>query len=176
MLVIGLGSNLGDRLKWLRFGVAAIHELSPIVAVSSLFETDPQGGPAGQSQYLNAAARVEDGGSLLDWLGRLQRLETLAGREPGERWGPRTLDLDLLWSSGPSLQSRVLTVPHPALTQRLFALLPLLDVAPNAREPQSQRAYSELSTALPSQGVCRVAPAVGWCPGFPSESSELRLI
>jgi 2-amino-4-hydroxy-6-hydroxymethyldihydropteridine diphosphokinase len=134
--VVGLGSNLGDRLAFLQGAIDALAR-SPgleIDAVSPIYETDPVGPP--QPRFLNAALRVRtdlDPEALVD---RLLAVELAHGRVRREKWGPRTLDLDLLAVWDPSTGALVshasprVQVPHPALLARAFALAPLLDVAP----------------------------------------------
>jgi 2-amino-4-hydroxy-6-hydroxymethyldihydropteridine diphosphokinase len=135
-VVIGLGSNLGDRKRTLASGVEGLRAFLAVTAVSALYETDAVGPP--QPDYLNAAVRgVYAGGDALELLGRLLELERAHGRERRVRWGSRTLDLDILWISDVELSHPELVVPHPHLHERQFALLPLLDVAPEARHPRT---------------------------------------
>jgi 2-amino-4-hydroxy-6-hydroxymethyldihydropteridine diphosphokinase len=158
--VIGLGSNLGDRRSALAGAVRACARLGDLLAVSSLYETAPVGPP--QPAYLNAALllRTElEPDALFD---RLLAIEREHGRVRAERWGPRTLDLDLLLIVGRSVQSERLTVPHPALAERAFALLPLLEVAPDAREPSSAREYRDIASGVDRSGVSRSAPSNWW--------------
>lgn len=131
-VVIGLGSNLGDRLATLRAAAKAIAEHAPIAAESHVYETAPVGGPE-QGAFLNAAVVVEWGGEPLALLDVLQEIERTLGRTRDVRWGPRTIDLDVLWfDDGRSIDHARLVVPHPRLALRAFALRPLLDVAPSA--------------------------------------------
>lgn len=133
-LVLGLGSNLGDRLANLREAVARISELAgvTITARSNVYETDPVGGPE-QGAYLNAAIRVECTREPLALLDDLQAIERDLGRVRVVRWGPRTIDIDVLWiAGGVTIAGPRLVVPHPRLHERAFAILPLLDVAPDA--------------------------------------------
>ena len=130
--VIGVGSNLGIPSENLARGLSLLAsqpELS-ISALSYVYETEPLGPP--QPRYLNAAVRLQsqlDAHTLLDCALSIER--TL-GRVRDVRWGPRTLDLDLLWAEQP-VSSERLRVPHPHLHERTFALAPLLDVAPELR-------------------------------------------
>jgi len=129
---LGLGSNLGDRLAHLRRAVASLPDL---VAVSDLYETDPVGGPE-QGPYLNLV--VELGTSLgpRELLVLAQRLETEAGRVREVRWGPRTLDVDVLWLEGVTVDEPDLIVPHPRLWERRFVLAPLAELAPDLVAPE----------------------------------------
>jgi 2-amino-4-hydroxy-6-hydroxymethyldihydropteridine diphosphokinase len=158
-VVIGLGANLGDRKALLGSAVRACARFGELLAVSSLYETEPLGPP--QPQYLNAALllRTElDPEALLDGLLAIEREH---GRARRERWGPRSLDLDVLFICGATVDTERLVVPHPGLAERAFALLPLLDVAPDAREPASGREYREIASELDASGVLRQA-ASGW--------------
>jgi 2-amino-4-hydroxy-6-hydroxymethyldihydropteridine diphosphokinase len=141
--VIGLGANLGDRLTTLRGAARAIGEAAQVgrlVGGSRIFETAPVGGPP-QPPFLNAAVLVEAEDAPLALLEDLLAIEARFGRVRRERWGPRTLDLDLLWIAGTTVNDARLVVPHPRLTERAFALLPLLDVAPDARDPTTGAPY-----------------------------------
>lgn len=128
--VVALGSNLGDRLGQLRSGVEGLSELGTVIAVSSLYETDPVGGPE-QGRYLNAVAVLETGLDPADLLDALHRIEGDSERTREVRWGPRTLDLDIVAFDGRRIDTPDLTVPHPRAHERRFVLAPLLDVAPD---------------------------------------------
>lgn len=148
-VLLGLGSNLGDRRGHLR---DAIVSLPGVTAVSDVYETDPVGGPD-QDRYLNvvvaldlpvvlaggaprpADALVADAAPTpitpLELLGICQRIESAAGRVRDVRWGPRTLDVDVLWIDGVDMDQPDLTVPHPRMFERRFVLAPLSEVAPD---------------------------------------------
>jgi len=124
---LGLGTNLGDRLGFLREAVEAIPGLTN---VSSVYETEPVGGPE-QGAFLNIVVEVQ---TSLDPYGLLELCRTLeraAGRERRVRWGPRTLDVDVLWIDGVTVDDDELTVPHPRMYQRNFVVVPLLEIAPD---------------------------------------------
>lgn len=129
-VVIGLGSNLGDRLGTLRDAVDRVARIAPVRARSSVYETAPIGPP--QPDYLNAAIAVDWGGPLEALLDELLAIEAAMGRVRRERWGARAIDLDVLWADGCAVESARLTVPHPRLAERAFAIVPLLEVAPDA--------------------------------------------
>ncbi len=124
---LGLGSNLGDRAAHLRSAVAA---LSDVVAVSPVYETDPVGGPD-QGPYLNLVVELDTDDDARALLARCASLEATAGRVREERWGPRTLDVDVLWVEGGAVDEPDLQVPHPRLWQRRFVVAPLADLAPD---------------------------------------------
>ena len=146
--VLGLGANLGDRLANLRNAVAAIEaEGMEVLRKSRVYETPPAGGPP-QPDYLNAAVAVAVPYDLEAALERCLAIERRFGRIRPDpiRNGPRPLDIDLLWSEGCPTSRGALEVPHPRLHLRPFALRPLLDVMPEARDP-SGRLYAELEAA-----------------------------
>jgi 2-amino-4-hydroxy-6-hydroxymethyldihydropteridine diphosphokinase len=130
-VLLGLGSNLGDRVGYLAGAVASLEASGELIAVSRVFETDPVGGPDDQGPYLNmvVALRSADRPEVL--LGRIRALEAAAGRVRIVRWGPRTLDVDLLWIDGETVATDELEVPHPRVFERPFVLAPLADVAPD---------------------------------------------
>lgn len=126
---LGLGSNLGDRTALL---AAAVDRLVAVglVRVSPTYETDPVGGPE-QDAFLNLVAELDTDLSARQLLGVCVRLEIAAERERVERWGPRTLDVDVLWVDGEEVDEPDLVVPHPRLWERRFVLAPLRDLAPD---------------------------------------------
>jgi 2-amino-4-hydroxy-6-hydroxymethyldihydropteridine diphosphokinase len=127
--VLSIGSNLGDRLAHLRGAVTAFAPW--LVAASSVFETAPWG-LAGQPDFLNAALLVDDPGARpLDWLKRAQAAEHAAERVPTIRWGPRTLDVDVIDVDGLEADDPTLTLPHPRAAQRAFVLLPWAEIDPS---------------------------------------------
>lgn len=123
---VGLGANLGDREATIR---AALAELPGLVAVSELRETDPVG-VVDQPAFLNGAAALDTELSPRELLDALLSIERELGRERRERWGPRTIDLDLLLYGEERIDEPGLTVPHPRLHERRFALEPLADLDP----------------------------------------------
>jgi 2-amino-4-hydroxy-6-hydroxymethyldihydropteridine diphosphokinase len=154
-VVVGLGANLGDRRATLEQAARGLGDLGRLITTSYLYETAPVGPP--QPDCLNAAARMTFDGGLLELLERLLVLERAAGRERRVRWGPRTLDLDILWVRGETMQTSELTVPHSGLSVRPFALIPLLDVAPDATDPRSGVAYADVLARLDAASVRRTS-------------------
>ena len=151
-LVVGLGANLGSPLITLSAALVELARLGTLVRVSSLYRTAPVGGPP-QPHFLNAAARLHFAGSAELFMRSLLQIERAAGRERRERWGPRILDLDILWINGMHVRESGLEVPHPRLRERAFALRPLLDVAPEAVDPSDGVAYRQVLAELGSTGV-----------------------
>ena len=128
---LGLGSNLGDRRRHLRDAVAAIPD---VVAVSRVYETAPVGGPE-QDAYLNIVVRLDTERSPRELLEICREREAEAQRVRTVRWGPRTLDVDVLWVDGQTVDEPDLVVPHPRMFERAFVLMPLRDVAADLIPP-----------------------------------------
>jgi 2-amino-4-hydroxy-6-hydroxymethyldihydropteridine diphosphokinase len=133
---IGIGSNLGDRETYLRRALEQLgsEEGLEVVAVSELRETEPVG-PVEQGPFLNGAVQIRTGLPARKLLERLLAIEERLGRVRGERYGPRTIDLDLLLYGDEELDEPGLTVPHPRLHERRFALEPLAELAPDLVVP-----------------------------------------
>jgi 2-amino-4-hydroxy-6-hydroxymethyldihydropteridine diphosphokinase len=131
---VGLGSNLGDREETLRRALELLAEQVDVVAVSTLRDTDPVG-VVEQPRFLNGAALVETELPPRELLGVLLGIERELGRERLERWGPRTIDLDLLLFGAEAVDEPGLTVPHPRLHERRFALEPLAELEPGLVVP-----------------------------------------
>ena len=126
---LGLGSNLGDREALLASAVDRLTAVG-LVAVSPWYETDPVGGPE-QGPFVNLVAELDTDLSARQLLAVCARLEQAAERVRVERWGPRTLDVDVLWVDGESVSDPDLEVPHPRMWERRFVLAPLRDLAPD---------------------------------------------
>jgi 2-amino-4-hydroxy-6-hydroxymethyldihydropteridine diphosphokinase len=133
---LGLGSNLGDREAQLRRAVEGIPD---VVAVSPVYETEPVGGPE-QGPYLNLVVELETVLSPRELLDLCHRLERDAQRVRAQRWGPRTLDVDVLLVGHLTVDEPDLQVPHPRLYQRRFVLAPLADLAPDLIPPDAVEA------------------------------------
>ena len=148
---IGLGANLGRRGHTLRCALAMLNaraDLS-VVAVSDFIETPPVGGPAGQPPFLNAAAELRTALPPRELLAALQAVEDHFGRTREVRWGPRTLDLDLLLYGSLVTDGPGLRVPHPRMHERLFVLEPLAQIAPDAVHPTLGKTLRALLHELP---------------------------
>jgi 2-amino-4-hydroxy-6-hydroxymethyldihydropteridine diphosphokinase len=128
---LGLGSNLGNRRAQLARAVDGLRSDGDVVAVSFLYETEPVGGPEGQDPYLNLVVELATTCDPHQLLARCRALESAAGRVRTVRFGPRTLDADVLWYDGPAVDDVDLVVPHPRLWERRFVLAPLADLAPD---------------------------------------------
>ncbi len=136
---LGLGSNLGDRMSMLQRGVDLLTENGArVVASSRVWETDPVGGPV-QPDFLNVVVRVETALDPARLLSACRLVEDALGRMRDVRWGPRTLDIDVLLFDALSIQTSELTVPHPRMLQRAFVLMPLLELDADPVLPDGAR-------------------------------------
>jgi 2-amino-4-hydroxy-6-hydroxymethyldihydropteridine diphosphokinase len=158
---LGLGSNMGDRLDLLQQAVNLL-DADPKVhvdAVSTVYETEPVGGPE-QEPFLNLAVRVGTRRSPLRLLRLCHQVEEALGRVRAERWGPRTVDVDILLWNGRVVATRTLHVPHPRLAQRAFALVPLMEVAPGMTMPDGTSLATLLARLAPIEGVTAIGTQV----------------
>jgi 2-amino-4-hydroxy-6-hydroxymethyldihydropteridine diphosphokinase len=152
---LGLGANLGDRLACLQRAVDLLKAAGlRVVASSRVWETAPVGGPD-QPDYLNAVVRVETELAPMQLLAACQRVERALGRVREVRWGPRTIDLDVLLFGDVTMEDPALTLPHPRMLERAFVLLPLLELDPDPMLPDGRRV---LDTAVDTEGARLFAP------------------
>ncbi|MGF0242009.1 2-amino-4-hydroxy-6-hydroxymethyldihydropteridine diphosphokinase [Rhodococcus sp. IEGM1300] len=157
-IYIGMGSNLADPAEQLRSAVQALAQLpqTELVAVSAFYQSDSL--LPGQPRYTNAIAALSSTLKPLDLLDALQAIENDQGRERLERWGPRTLDLDIVLFGDRLIDEPRLKVPHYHLQERAFVLYPLAEVAPADLRLADGRTLSELLAACPFVGLERLSP------------------
>jgi 2-amino-4-hydroxy-6-hydroxymethyldihydropteridine diphosphokinase len=154
-LYLAIGSNLGDREGHLAAARAGLPRLGlPLLRASAVYETDPVGGPE-QGPYLNQALCVHTGLAPREALAACLAIESARGRLRRERWGPRTLDVDLLLWGARVLDEPGLCVPHPRLHERRFVLEPLCEIAADVVHPQLQLTVRELLARCPDTGAVR---------------------
>ena len=159
VVYLGLGSNIGDRAQHLARACGLLHQHPAIAvqAVSSLYETAPVGFTA-QDAFLNAATRVQTTLRPESLLAITQAVESRLGREPAIRWGPRVIDVDILLYDALQVRKPFLDIPHKALSERPFVLVPLSELEPDLHLPSGEP-IRQLIAALPNQGdVARLSP------------------
>ena len=170
-VVFALGANLGDRAAALQSAVDALAECTEVLALSAIYETAPVGGPD-QPDYYNAVAIAETELTASGVLALAHALEAAAGRVRLERWGPRTLDVDVLAFDDVVSDDPVLTLPHPRAHERAFVLAPWLDADPHAIVPGRGPVATLLDT-VGSGGVRRLdQPSLRVRPAARPPSSE----
>ena len=156
---IGFGSNIGNRIDFCDRAVTLLSLLphSRLDAVSSLYETEPvnDGAAPGPEWFLNGVAQIETNIAPNSLLEICREIERALGRDPQNRKGPRTLDLDLLLYDDCVINDPALTIPHPRLHQRRFVLAPLVELAPNRQHPVFAQSLRELLRTLVDQSVVR---------------------
>jgi 2-amino-4-hydroxy-6-hydroxymethyldihydropteridine diphosphokinase len=181
--LISLGSNLGNRREIIEEALGKLRRAAgvQVAAISSLRETSPIGGPAGQNLFLNAAAALDTSLQPEELLTLLQQIEDEAGRRREEHWGPRTLDLDLLLYGEIVLSSPALEIPHPRMAWRRFVLEPAAEIASDMRHPVIGRTIGHLlehlDTALPYMALTgAIGAGKSRLAGLLREKMSARLI
>jgi 2-amino-4-hydroxy-6-hydroxymethyldihydropteridine diphosphokinase len=153
---LSLGSNVGDRAANLRTAINRVSSLGDVMAVSSFYETEPVEFAA-QPWFLNCAVELDTEKMPKQLLAGILDIEREMGRRRVQKKGPRTLDIDILLFGNSIIQTKALTIPHPAMQERRFVLEPLAEIAPEARHPVIKRTVRELRDALPPGQAVRRA-------------------
>jgi 2-amino-4-hydroxy-6-hydroxymethyldihydropteridine diphosphokinase len=154
---IALGSNIGNRLYYLREAVKALdnHEQISVIATSSIYETEPVG-YINQDKFLNMVIQITTSLSPFALLEVTQKIEQKFGRKREIRWGPRTLDLDILLYNHENIETEQLIIPHPRMTERAFVMIPLLELNHNIHIPNVSQCLKDLIDRLPDKEGVRI--------------------
>jgi 2-amino-4-hydroxy-6-hydroxymethyldihydropteridine diphosphokinase len=148
---LSIGSNLGGRAENCIIAVARLAHKVQVLNVSDIYETEPWG-KTDQPEFMNAAVEIETQLPPRELLAACKTIEDAMGRKPGERWGPRVIDLDILLYEDLIVEDENLILPHPHMHERRFVLQPLADIAPQVRHPVLRKTAAELLQDLGAEG------------------------
>jgi len=154
LVYLSLGSNVGDRERYLRGAIAQLERIGQVVSVSSVYETEPVEF-TDQPWFLNCAVAVETTEMPEQLMATVLRMEQESGRQRTRDKGPRTIDIDIVLFGDEILNLPSLTIPHPAMHSRRFVLEPLAEIAPDVRHPLLKKTIRELLQELPPGQIVR---------------------
>ena len=157
-IFLGLGTNLGDRTANLQAALAGLAERLVMTAVSPLYQTPPWG-VTDQPNFLNLCLAAQTDLAPAELLTFVKNLEVALGRQPAERWGPRLIDIDILFYANQLIETENMTIPHPRLAERAFVLRPLADIAPGFVHPVLGETIAALAEKVGDGGIRPFAPA-----------------
>jgi 2-amino-4-hydroxy-6-hydroxymethyldihydropteridine diphosphokinase len=157
-IFLGLGTNLGDRTANLQAAIAGLAERLVMTAVSPLYQTPPWG-VTDQPNFLNLCLAAQTDLAPEELLTFVKNLEVALGRQPAERWGPRLIDIDILFYANQLIETENMIIPHPRLAERAFVLRPLADIAPEFVHPLLGETIAALAKKVGDEGIRPFAPA-----------------
>ncbi len=166
LMYLSLGSNLNDRYANLQRAIAALQKHFTITAISPVYLTEPWG-DTDQPAFLNVCVAAATPMPPHDALRLIKAIEADMGREPTRHWGPRLIDIDILFYDKLILADQALTIPHPRIGERAFVLAPLADIIPDFRHPQTGETIEEMLDRLGTVGVERLFEMQ-----FPSQTDD----
>ena len=151
-IYLGLGSNVGDRLSFLTQAISRLANEGIVSKISSVYETPPWGNED-QPVFLNACVQFQTKLEPESLLNKLKQIENELGRKGRERWGPREIDIDILFYGSEQINSQRLTIPHPLLHERAFVLVSLAEIAPDFVHPVLKKDIKELLTGVDTKNI-----------------------
>jgi 2-amino-4-hydroxy-6-hydroxymethyldihydropteridine diphosphokinase len=165
---IGIGSNLGNRIENCIKAIEGISTFAKIISISSFYETEPVD-KEDQPDFINCMAKIETSLPPFDLLTSLKSLENVVGGKHAEKWGPRIIDLDIIFYDHLIIETEALTIPHPRAHTRRFVLQPLFEIAPDFIHPLLKKAVFELLNEL--KCTRRVVKVVDSSTFYPHKST-----
>jgi 2-amino-4-hydroxy-6-hydroxymethyldihydropteridine diphosphokinase len=147
-LVLSLGSNLGNRYAYIQQAIRHINTVFDTTSTCSSYYTTPPWGETNQARFINMALYLYTDNSLPEAFNKLQIIEAEMGRIKTKKWGPRSIDIDILFYDDEIVRNEILIVPHPYLHQRIFVLKPLYDILPLYVHPQLHKSVTQLISAI----------------------------
>ena len=153
--LLSLGSNIGDRLTNIRKAVDLLHKSDRVTAKSNVYETPPWGVET-QPRFLNCCVMLETDKSPFELIRRIKEIEGELGRTACGKWEAREIDIDILTYGDETITTAELTIPHPLMRERAFVLVPLLDIAPGFKHPESGESIDRLLKGTGRDGIIRI--------------------
>lgn len=154
-IYLSLGSNIGDRQEFLETAIAKLGSKITDIVSSSVYETEPWGNED-QESFLNICLRGQTSLSSEELLGFIKSVEKNLGRSHNQKWGPREIDIDILFYDNESIKSASLEIPHPYIAERAFVLIPLAEIAPGFIHPILKKSIGELASLIDTSGAKRL--------------------
>ena len=158
-IYLGLGTNLGDRLRNLQKAISSLSPVMSVTAVSPIYQSDPWG-VTDQPPFLNLCVEATTNLNPQTLLHYLKNLEAELGRQKTIKWGPRLIDVDILLYDDKIVETDSLTIPHPFMAERAFVIIPLADIAPDLYHPVCHKTIAELKTAVDQSTLHKISDTI----------------